>query len=142
MIETAHIHPMIVHFPIALIIAGFFADTLYLFFKKEEWLHKTGFFLMILGTLAVMFSALAGLLFTSAPTEGDIVHMYKLHVTGAVTTLIIMSLVSALRIYFFIKQKEDRFRWTIYCLYLAGTAAVSFTGFIGGTMVYTYLIGI
>jgi uncharacterized membrane protein len=142
MFETAHIHPMIVHFPIALIITGFFADTLYLFYKKEEWLHKMGFFLMILGTVAALASALAGDLFTSEPTEGDIVHMYNLHVTGAVITLIIMSAVSLLRIYYFIKQKEDRFRWSIYCLYLAGTAAVSFTGFIGGTMVYSYMIGI
>ena len=52
MFDTAHLHPMIVHFPIALIIAGFLADTLYIFYRQEDWLSKMGFFLMLLGTVA------------------------------------------------------------------------------------------
>ena len=39
---------MIVHFPIALIIVGFFAEVVSLFFKSEKCLSKTGFYLMIL----------------------------------------------------------------------------------------------
>jgi uncharacterized membrane protein len=142
MFETTHIHPMIVHFPIALIIAGFLADTLFLFYKQENWLHKMGFFLMVLGTLAAGASYLAGELFTSEPTEGEIVKFYQMHTTGAAITLSIMSLVSLLRVYFTFKEREDKFRWVIYVLYVLGTAAVSFTGFIGGTMVYSYMLGI
>lgn len=142
MFETSHLHPMIVHFPIALIIVGFLADTLYIFYKEESWLSKAGFSLMILGTLAGGAAALTGLLFTNEPTEGSIVSIYKLHTTGALITIISMSLVSLLRIYAVLKHKEEKFKWLIYGLYLIGTAAVSFTGYIGGTMVYGYMLGI
>jgi len=133
---------MIVHFPIALIIVGFIADTLYIFYKQESWLSKMGFFLMILGTLAAGIAILTGALFTSEPTEGEIVHIYNLHTTGAMITIFIMSLASLARIFVVLKHREERFKWVSYGLYLLGTAAVSFTGFIGGTMVYGYMLGI
>jgi uncharacterized membrane protein len=142
MFDTAHLHPMIVHFPIALIIAGFLADTLYIFYRQEDWLSKMGFFLMLLGTVAAGTAFLTGGLFTSEPTEGDVVNIYKLHTTGALITLITMSLVSLVRIYSALKRREEKFRWIIYGLYLIGTAAVSFTGLMGGTMVYSYMLGI
>ena len=31
MFDTSHLHPMIVHFPIALITVGFIADVVFLF---------------------------------------------------------------------------------------------------------------
>jgi uncharacterized membrane protein len=142
MFETTDLHPMIVHFPIALIIAGFLADTLYLFYKQESWLSKAGFGLMILGTLGACAAYLTGVLFTSEPTEGGIVGIYELHHTGAWITLTVMLLASLLRIYAVVKHREKRFRRIIYGLYLVGTAAVSFAGFIGGTMVYRYMLGI
>lgn len=142
MFATTHLHPMIVHFPIALIIVGFLADTLFIFYKRESWLSKAGFSLMLLGTLAAGVAFLTGEFFTSEPTEGEIVKIYNLHTTGALITLITMSLVSLFRIYVVLKQMEERFRWVVYSLYLVGTAAVSFTGFMGGTMVYGYMLGI
>jgi uncharacterized membrane protein len=142
MFETTHLHPMIVHFPIALIIAGLLADTLFIFYKRESWLSNAGFSLMILGTLAAGAAFLTGALFTSEPTEGAIVSVYSLHTTGALITIITMSLLSLVRIYTVLKHQEIRFRWFVYGLYLIGTAAVSFTGFMGGTMVYVYMLGI
>ena len=34
MLDLTHLHPMIVHFPIALLIVGFLADVVGLIFKK------------------------------------------------------------------------------------------------------------
>lgn len=81
MFDTAYLHPMVVHFPIALIIAGFLADTLYLFYKRENWLSKAGFGFMILGTLGACAAYLIGILFISEPTEGDIVGIFEFHHT-------------------------------------------------------------
>jgi uncharacterized membrane protein len=142
MFEMTDLHPMIVHFPIALIIAGFLADTLYLFYKQESWLSKAGFGLMLLGTLGACVAVLTGILFTSEPTEGDIVGVYELHHTCAWITLTVLLPVSLLRIYAVVKQREERFRRLIYGLYLVGTAAVSVAGFMGGIMVYRYMLGI
>ena len=139
MFSTSHLHPMLVHFPISLIIAGFAADAVYLF-KKYEWLSKAGFSLMILGTFGAMIAYLTGLLFTGKPTEGEVVEIFKLHALGGFITLIIMSVVSVLRIYFYLKHNEDRFNWGIFLLFLLGAIAVSFTGYMGGIMVYTYFL--
>jgi uncharacterized membrane protein len=72
MFETSHLHPMIVHFPIALIIVGFFADVVYLFFKDEKCLSKAGFYLMVLGALAAIAAWSTGQLFTRrTPASGS-----------------------------------------------------------------------
>lgn len=142
MFDITHLHPMIVHFPIVLIITGFLAEVLYLFYKKESWLSKAGFSLMILGTLAAVTAYLTGKLFTSPQTEGDIAGIYELHTTGALITLIVMSVVSLIRIYAVLKQREESLKWVIFFLYMIGAASVSFTAFIGGWMVYGYMLGI
>ena len=143
MFDTSHLHPLIVHFPIALIIVGFFADAVYLFFKQEKCLSKTGFYLMILGTLAACAAFATGHLFTSEPTEGDMVSIFTKHETGALITIIIMLTGSILRIYLTISKKEENtLKWIVFVLYFLGTAAVSFTGFMGGTMVFNYMMGI
>ena len=59
MIDLTHLHPMIVHFPIALLIVGFLADAIGLF-TKREFFTKAGFYLLILGTLGVVAAYLTG----------------------------------------------------------------------------------
>jgi uncharacterized membrane protein len=59
MIDTVHIHPMIVHFPIALLIVGFLFDILSLFIKKEFY-SNAGFYLLILGTLGIIAAYFTG----------------------------------------------------------------------------------
>jgi uncharacterized membrane protein len=142
MFETTYFHPMVVHFPIALIIGGLLADTLFIIYKQASWLSKAGFSLMILGTLGACAAFLTGTLFTSEPTEGDIVSVFETHHTLAHITLTIMLMVSLLRIYAVIKHKENRLKWIIYGLFLIGTVAVSATAFFGGKMVYSYMLGI
>ena len=143
MFETSHLHPLIVHFPIALIIVGFFADVVYLFFKDEKCLSKTGFYLMVLGALAAIAAWSTGQLFTSEPTEGDIVKVFARHETGALITMILMVLGATLRIYLVVKKKEETsMKWVVFVIYFLGFAAVVFTGLMGGTMVYTFMLQI
>ena len=59
MFDLTHLHPMIVHFPIALLIVGFLADAVGLIFKKD-FFTKAGFYLLILGTLGVVAAYLSG----------------------------------------------------------------------------------
>lgn len=142
MFDTAHLHPMIVHFPIALIIAGFLADTIFYFYRSEKWLPFAGFWLMILGTLAGGAAFLTGEFFTSGPSEGDVIHIYLLHKIGCYITVVIMLLVSIIRIHAVLRRRELRLNGFTYGLYAVGTAAVSFTGYLGGIMVYSYFLGI
>lgn len=143
MFNTAHLHPMIVHFPIALITAGFLADVVFLLFRNEKCLSKTGFYLMVLGALAAIVAWSTGQLFTNEPSQGEIVKIFQNHETGAMITMIIMVIGAAVRVYLVIKKKDEtNLKWLVFGFYFLGFAAVTFTGFMGGTMVYNYMMGI
>jgi|SRR5450759_901270 uncharacterized membrane protein len=143
MFNTAHLHPMIVHFPVALITVGFIAEVVSLFFKSEKCLSKTGFYLMVLGTLAAIAAWSTGQLFTNEPSQGEIVRVFEKHETGALITMILMIIGSAFRIWLVMQKKEEtQLKWIAFGFYLLGFAAVTFTGFMGGTMVYNFMIGL
>jgi uncharacterized membrane protein len=131
MINTDHLHPLIVHFPIAIIIVGFAAEVVSLFFRKEKCLSKTGFYLMVIGSLAAI-----------AAWSTEILSVYEKHATGGLITMILIVVGTMFRIWLVIKKKEDSsMKWIAFGFYLLAFAAVSFTGFMGGNMVYDFMIG-
>lgn len=143
MFNTAHLHPMIVHFPVALITIGFFAEVISLFFKSEKCLSKTGFYLMILGALSAIAAWSTGQLFTNEPTQGEIVKIFGNHETGALITMILMIIGASFRIWLILKKKEEtQLKWIAFTFYFLAFAAVTFTGFMGGTMVYNYMMSL
>jgi uncharacterized membrane protein len=143
MFDTAHLHPVVVHFPIALIIVGFIADVLSLFFKSEKCLSRTGFYLMVIGSLAALTAWATGHLFTDDPAGDEVLKILEKHETGALITIIIMIIGASLRVYLVANKKEEtNLKWIVFGLYFLGTVTVIFTGFMGGTMVYKFLLGI
>ena len=143
MFSTAHLHPMIVHFPIAIITVGFIAEVVSLFFKNEKCLSKTGFYLLILGAVAAIAAWASGHLFTNEPTQGAILEVFEKHETGAFVTMILIIAAAAFRIYLLYSKKEETsLKWVAFALYLLGVLAVTFTGFMGGTMVYNYMMAL
>lgn len=142
MISASHIHPVLVHFPIALVIFGFIAEVASLFFRKEQCLSKTGYYLLIAGTVMAFLAWLSGNLFTS-DLEGKAGEIMERHELFAIITLGILIAASALRIFLKVKDRENtRLKWMAFILYCLGTVSVIITGFLGGTMVYNYMIGI
>jgi uncharacterized membrane protein len=134
---------MIVHFPIALITVGFLAEVVSLFYRSEKCLSKTGFYLLILGALAAIAAWSTGQLFTSEPSQGAIVEVFKKHEAGAFLTMLLMILGSAFRIFLLITKKEETsLKWVAFGLYFLAFAAVTFTGFMGGTMVFNFMMSL
>jgi len=134
---------MVVHFPIALILVGFLADILSLFFKKEKCLSKTGYYLMVLGAIGAAVAWTTGQLFTGHPDEGEIASIFEKHETGALITTIIMLIGSILRVYLVIKKKEEtQLKWLVFTIYFLGFSAVAFTAFMGGKIVYEYMLSL
>ena len=143
MFSTDHLHPMIVHFPIALITVGFIAEVSSLFFRSEKCLSKTGFYLMVLGSLAAIGAWSTGHLFTEEPTQGEILKVFERHETWALVTMILMITGTLFRIWLVVQKKEETsLKWIAFGFYLLAFAAVTFTGFMGGTMVYNFMIGL
>ena len=142
MFNTDHIHPMLVHFPIALITIGFMAELIYIFFKKERCLSRTGLYLMFFGTIGAIAAYLAGDFFTNEMT-GEPGKVRETHELFASITMYTMIVASILRIWLiYKKQEESRLKWLVFCLYAIGTVAVGITGFYGGSLVFNYMIGI
>jgi uncharacterized membrane protein len=134
---------MVVHFPIALLIVGFVAEVASLFFKEEKCLSKTGFYLLVLGALAAIVSWSSGQLFTDHPSEGAILSVFEKHETGALLTMILAVAGAAFRIFLVASKKEEtQLKWVAFGLYCLAFLGVSFTGYMGGTMVYDFMMGL
>jgi len=140
MFPTSHFHPMLVHFPIALVVIGFLAESASYFIKKEICLTKVGFYLLIVGTLSALFAWLTGLLFTSE-MSGSAGKIRETHELLAWITLGLLLLTSVLRIVIQTREKlSQNFKWLSFILYALSAVSVSVTGFLGGNLVYNYMM--
>jgi uncharacterized membrane protein len=143
MLNTAHFHPIVVHFPVALILVGFLAEVLSLFFKNEKCFSRTGFYLLILGAVSAIVAWSTGQLFTTEPTQGAVVEIFKKHETAAFITMLLIIIGSVFRIFLVVKKKEETsLKWIAFGIYFLAFAAVTVTGFLGGTMVYDFMLAL
>lgn len=140
MISSSHFHPMLVHFPIALIVFGFMFYFASLIFKKEESLAKTAAYLLFVGTLTAITALLSGILFTSE-LSGAAGEAQETHEMFAWITVVILSLTSLLRIFVINKNKSNSaLKWVEFVLYGLAAVSVSITGFYGGSLVYNFMM--
>lgn len=140
MIPSSHFHPMLVHFPIALVTFGFIAEIISIFFKKEKCLSTIGFYLLIFGTLTAVTALLTGVFFTSE-MSGIADEVKETHELFASLTLIALFVTSVLRIFLKITKKEESsLKWIVFLLYALAAIFVSATGFYGGKLVYSYMM--
>ncbi len=142
MISTTHLHAMVIHFPIALLLAGFLFELTSRFYKKE-FFQQAGFYLLILGTLGTVTSYIIGNAAGQGMEEGALNNAMELHEQAATISLwltIITTLIYA-GIYYF---KFTR-RWlrTMAFLFFAGVvASIARTGYLGGQLVYKHGAGV
>jgi uncharacterized membrane protein len=134
--NTDHIHPMIVHFPIALVLVAFLADTFSLVIKKEQCLPKMGLYLQLLGTLGAIAAVLSGTFFAD-DVSGPAAQLKESHELFAYTTMYILIAASLFRLFLVFKGKESsNLKWISYGLLLVAVITVSITGFKGGSIVF------
>jgi len=142
MISLSHLHPMLVHFPIALVSIGFIADLTSLFLKKEKCLSSTGFYLLFIGTISALTALLTGIFFTTE-MEGAAGEIQETHELFAWISLCILTLTLLIRIYLKIQvNNNNALNRLVLVLYGLAFVSVSITGFFGGTLVYNYMMPI
>lgn len=131
---------MLVHFPISLVIIGFIADLVLIVYKKELWLSKAGFYLLLTGTIAAIFTLLSGALFTSE-MSGEAGEVRDTHELLAWITVGLLVIASVLQIVMNVRKTESRnLRIISLMFYGLGALSVGMTGFYGGTLVYNYMM--
>ncbi len=139
--DISHIHPMFVHFPIALIITGFALETFSLFYKKNPCLSTVGFILLLLGTLGAVSGYISGEFLTSEP-KGTAGIVKEWHEVFAKISMFIAMAACVLWSYELIKKTgKPWIKWTVYVFYLLSAISVGIAGFLGGTIVYFYYLG-
>ena len=142
MFSSAHIHPMMVHFPIAIIAVGFLADILSLIIKKDTCLPKMAYYLEIAGMLGTIAAFGTGYFLTS-PMEGETGAMREKHELFATITLIVIIFATCYRgMIIYLKKDESFHKYIALFLFFISFVFVSITGFLGGSLVLDYMIGI
>ena len=133
-----NLHPIFVHFPIALFVSALGLEVASLILDKEI-LHRSAFHIYILAICLAPFTVLTGLF------EANALHLnhpvFIIHRTFAFITLGV-SLIS-LPIFTFIKAQGTRaFRIVFLIFLLIVTSSVAITAYNDGRMVYEYGIGV
>jgi uncharacterized membrane protein len=143
MFDLNHLHPMIVHFPIALLFIGFMADAIGIILKKE-FFTKAGFYMLILGTLGVIAAYLSGNIAGEGVTEaGALKQALENHENAATISLWLMTGVAVVRIALVLfKKYAGIYKWVAFVLLLLGVASITRTGFYGGELVYKHAAGV
>jgi uncharacterized membrane protein len=135
----SHIHPIMVHFPIALIIVATCYD-LFLMITKRQISPKKGYWLWI----AAFFSAWIAIGTGPEHDARGNTNVFEYHETLADVSTIIAFMVVAFRSYFIFKKKEILKSFLVlYCLLsLVATVSILSVGYFGGKMVYDQGVGV
>ena len=133
-----HLHPMVVHFPIAFIIGALVFAAIGLLFKKEI-LVQTAFNLYVLAVFITPLIVATGL------EEAEELHLQHpvLNWHRLFAFSVMWLALASLPLLWFIKKKLKRYFNVIFILVLVSlTILVILTAYNGGRMVYEYAVGV
>ena len=136
-----NIHPLLVHFPIALLISFFMVDFIGSVFKKENW-RDLASGLLYLGTITALFAVIAGFIAADSVAHAENVHaIMDRHKMLGLSVLSLAFVLSSWRLLAGGKIKGD-----INFLYLFLSAILSILitlgADMGGLMVYKYGVSV
>jgi uncharacterized membrane protein len=135
-------HPLIIHFPIALLMVSVICDTIGILGKREYFLH-IGFLLFAIGALTSIPAVLTG--DYVAETTHHIPGIYDdldWHDTLGTATALSAVLLTIIRTHFTFKKTFVGAIQLIYLLFAIGVAIlVGASGYTGGRLVYDHGAG-
>ena len=133
--SLTHLHPMLVHFPIALALVAFLFNVASYFIKKE-WLNISSVTLSVLATLGAIAAILSGFLFTK-PVAGLAASMKADHVTYAITSTVFLLIATTVGLVWIMNKETKSKLVYLYTLFMLLSAiGISLTGMEGGSIVY------
>lgn len=136
--DAIKLHPIFVHFPIALFVSAFLFELLSFLFKKEQW-GKTAFYTYVLAVFVSPLAVQTGL------WEAGRMHLkhpiVDLHRAFAFLTMG-SSLLSLLILWLSSKVGSKEFKIAFRIFTVLMMLFVCVTAFFGGKMVFEYGIGV
>ena len=136
-----NIHPILVHFPIALFTIFFFADTVGGVLSKPAWRHFATPILYI-GTFSAILTVAAGFQAAYSAPHNDATHAIMLRHQGFGITITVLALLLSLRRFF---ASDDFITSKTYGHFALSALLVVFLTLgadLGGLMVYQYGVAV
>ncbi len=143
MIDLTYIHPMVVHFPIALLMIGFLSELAGAILKKE-FFTTAAFYLIILGALGVVAAYFSGDFAGDGITEtGTLKQALEMHESSALLTVWLVVATAVVRIALVVlKRFRGALQWVAIVLFLVSTLSIARTGHYGGQLVFKHAAGV
>ena len=134
------LHPLVVHFPIALLLTALFLDTLALV-SRRPGLHRIALWNLCLGTVGAAVAVLTGLQAEDVAKHSfEIWQVMQLHERLGIITLILGLMTVAWRLRYR-DQLSTRSRVVILLAMLIMASTITFGAYLGGRLVYEFGVG-
>ena len=134
------LHPLIVHFPIALLLTALCLDTLALV-SRRPGLHRVALWNLCLGTVGAAAAVLTGLQAEDVAKHSfEIWQVIELHKRLGITTLILGLMTAGWRLRYR-DRLTPRSRTLTFFAMLAMTGTLAYGAHLGGRLVYEFGVG-
>ena len=135
-----NVHPLVVHFPIALLLTALFLDGLALALKRPG-IHRAALWNLCFGTMGAAAAVLTGLQAAQIAKHSFAIHQVMgLHEKLGIATLILGLLVLGWRL-FRRDRLPTRARLVTLIVMLAMAGTLSYGAHLGGRLVYEFGVG-
>ncbi|MFZ5862467.1 MAG: DUF2231 domain-containing protein [Nitrospirota bacterium] len=136
---THPLHPIIVHFPIALLITAIVLGALELVLKRDA-LREAATWLLGFGFMGGLVAAATGILAEEAAEEGGVPEgAIETHESLAFAALAVFALLIVIR---WLQRKRSIPNSVFLAIGVIGVVLIALTGYFGGDLVYRYGAGV
>ena len=137
------LHPRLVHFPIALLVTGSVLALAYMLRWRRPTLASVTWVLILLGWISVFVAVITGLIDrNSAPQDPEISSLLSIHTALGFALIAVYGLMLYDRLRSPDALDSPAMRWRLIALAALGLAVVLVDGWVGGTLVYKYGVGV
>ncbi len=136
-----NLHPLVVHFPIALIFVVLACDIIAVAFKRQQF-FQTGMIITIFAFLGAVTAVITGLIAEDSVWHTEAAHeVLETHETAALIFLGFIVMYTAFRI-IFRRQIAEKLGWLSLLLVIWGCSIATRVGWLGGQLVFTHGTGV
>lgn len=134
------LHPLLVHFPIALLMAALLLETLALLFVRPQW-HRLSLWNLALGATGAGMAVLSGRqAMAVAKHSMEIYRIMELHERLGYAVLVVVALTVGWRLVTR-DHLNRKTRWLLWVLLAVACGLMGFGAHLGGRMVYEFGVG-
>lgn len=139
-----NLHPLVIHFPIALIIVAAFADLIDTLVGRPKWLASAATMLFVLGSMGAVVACLTGQQALDTVLMPGMAHpIVQAHRTWAIATTVYFSVLTLIRMgAAFRGPLARRYRFVLLLAALVGVVGLQQTAERGGRLVYEQGVGV